>query len=158
MRPSLHVVENDEPAEIAFDLLVDAVECPQLIPYAAGRVRQRHIDSVVIVSADVPLRVDAVAGYDQSAALRFQDHELLADRMAFPEPQMQAWQQVIQVAIDKVQPMLERGIEGISQIVRIDDLGEVANCRGMASASIQDRSSRFWIWIRAWGNWWIEPI
>ncbi len=46
----------------------------------------------------------------------------------------------------------------MAQVVRVDDLGEVANWRGRASASIQDRSSDFWMWSRAFGNSWIDPM
>src|SRR4051794_4382412 len=58
--PPLAVVQDDQPAEIAADLLVDPVDGDELVPGAADRIGQRRIDPIVLVTADIPPGVDAV--------------------------------------------------------------------------------------------------
>ena len=60
------------------------------------------------------------------APRRLQNDELLSDGVAGAHAQVKARQKIVDIAFDQVQPVLERGVEGMAQIVGIDDFGEIA--------------------------------
>ena len=54
------------------------------------------------------------------------DDELLAERVALAGADMDAGKHVVDVALDQVQAMLERGVEGGAEVVGVDDRGDEA--------------------------------
>jgi hypothetical protein len=66
MFPAVAVMQDDQPAEVAGDFLVDAIDRLELVPDAADRVGERRVDAVVIVTANVALGINAIAGDDDS--------------------------------------------------------------------------------------------
>ena len=104
--PSLDVVKDHEPLEIAAEFIVHFVEGLELLPYAASRVVERHIDAVIVATRELMSRVDAVARNDSTAYGGVKQNELLTDCVTASQPHVYTRQHIVLVSIDQGDPVL----------------------------------------------------
>ena len=52
--PTAYIVQDDQPIQISANLVIDLVDGLKLLPYAAGRVVEGHVDAVVTMSCKLP--------------------------------------------------------------------------------------------------------
>src|SRR4051794_20060622 len=109
--PSLDVVQDDEPVEVAAEFVIHSVDSLELLPNAADGVVERHKDAVVVVAGELAARIDAIPGNDAPGVVGLDDDELLTYGVAAAQAQVQARQDVVLVAVDQRQAMLDRGVE-----------------------------------------------
>src|ERR1700676_3149871 len=115
-RPAIEIMQHQKAVQIAIDLLIDSIECLQLIPDTADPGPERSIDAILVDAQQVSRTVNAIACYHIPTTSGLDDDILLSQSMAVTLSDVNAWQNIVAISFQKMQPMFVCGIESAPDI------------------------------------------